>query len=79
MTAFDSFLINNAKAFNLGNVMFKAGCVMDHSSMFCLDAVHLSENTLQTRLCVCSAAGLDEADTEAVDALMGMTGLLYAH
>ena len=27
----------------------------------------------------CSAAGLDEADTDAVDALMGMTGLLYAH
>ncbi|KAL3157920.1 hypothetical protein ABBQ32_012324 [Trebouxia sp. C0010 RCD-2024] len=26
-----------------------------------------------------SAAGLDEADTDAVDALMGMTGLLYAH
>ena len=49
------------------------------SSMHHLHAVHLSDNTLQTGLCVCSAAGLDEADTDAVDALMGMTGLLYAH
>ena len=28
---------------------------------------------------VCSAYELDEADTDAVDALMGMTGVLYAH
>ena len=27
----------------------------------------------------CCSVHLDEADNDAVDALMGMTGLLYAH
>lgn len=58
-------------------------CIIDHmGNMRWLKmrlSVCLPVYTLQSELCACSAAGLDEADTDAVDALMGMTGLLYAH
>lgn len=39
----------------------------------------VSKCTRTNWLLLWCSAQLDEADTEAVDALMGMTGLLYAH